>query len=101
MQGSAQGLELHCVRYHRQSRVRQQLHQSRLSALPAGMSMGVAQHTVLAQIPQELISRLEGHAPRTIFEWTIRPVAKRPSGFLFFRGALQTCVPVALVDLLK
>src|SRR5947209_11027975 len=45
------------------------------SALPARMSVGVAQHTVLAEIPQEFISCLEGHAPRTTFEWTIRPVA--------------------------
>ena len=101
VEGGTQGLALHRVRYYRQPHLPQQLYQGRLPALPARIFMGVAQHTVLAQIPQELISRLEGHAPRTIFEWTIRPVAKRPSGFLFFRGALQTCVPVALVDLLE
>ena len=46
----AQWMELRRLGYHRQSRLRQQLHPGRLSAIPAAISMGLAQYAVLAQV---------------------------------------------------
>jgi hypothetical protein len=60
MESASQGLVSHRIRYHRQPRLRQQLHQSWLSVLPARLSMGVAQYAVLAKIPRELTRCLLG-----------------------------------------
>ena len=46
----AQWMELRRLGYHRQSRLRQQLHPGWLSAIPAAISMGLAQYAVLAQV---------------------------------------------------
>jgi hypothetical protein len=43
-------MELDYFRYHQQSRICQQLHPERLSAIPAAISMGLAQYVVLAQV---------------------------------------------------
>src|SRR6202035_2296177 len=47
-----QWMELHYFGYHRQSGLRQQFHPGRLSAVPAAISVGVAEHALLAQIHQ-------------------------------------------------
>ena len=52
LRGAAQWMELHRFGYNRQSRLRQQLHPGRLSAVPAAMSLGLAEHAVLAQAHQ-------------------------------------------------
>ena len=47
---ATQWMELRGFGYHRQSCLREQLHPGRLSAVPAAISMGLAEHAVLAQI---------------------------------------------------
>ena len=46
---AAQWVALHSFEYYRQSGLRQQLHPGRLSAVPAPISMGLAEYPVLAQ----------------------------------------------------
>jgi hypothetical protein len=45
-----QGLDLDCIRHDRQHRLRQQLHQGGLPALPAALSVGMAAYSILAKI---------------------------------------------------
>jgi hypothetical protein len=45
-----QWVELHRLGYHGQSSLHQQLYPGGLSAIPAAISMGLAQHAVLAQV---------------------------------------------------
>jgi hypothetical protein len=49
---AAQWMVLHRFGYHRQSFFGQQLYPGRLSAVPATLSMGVAEHALLAQVHQ-------------------------------------------------
>lgn len=65
------------------------------------ISLGVAQYTVLAQIPQEQTRSLSRISAAPISR---RTSARWPNGhraFLFFRGALQSCTPALLVNRLK
>ena len=60
-----QWMELHYFGYHRQSGLRQQFHPGRLSAVPAAISVGVAEHALLAQIHQAQAHQMKVSVPIT------------------------------------
>src|SRR5207245_495199 len=88
MEGGTQGLALHRVRYYRQPHLRQQLYQGWLPALQAGVSMGVAQYVVLAEIPQELATHLSRIWALHICRLDNPPGGQTATGFFCFSEVL-------------